>query len=148
MRSGVVRHLRGIELAAGDRRGGVNRGVAAIGLDVHIDAVAVEQSAGETIAHLGLEVGLAEALRLPGHDQPAGIGDGGFQRLPGEEHDRGFQDREQQRQKWKRDQRELDGGGAVLVPRKASRDARRQKAAEEGSDLALNAPKHGNLRDG
>ena len=41
-------------------------------------------------------------LRLAGHDQARGIRGGGFQRLPGEEDNRGFHDRENEREERRR----------------------------------------------
>ena len=78
-----------------------------------------------------LELGLVEALRLrlAGHDQARAVGGGRFQRLAGEEHDRGFHDGEHQRQERRRDQAEFDGGRAVLLADQAARGAQRRAAA-------------------
>ena len=86
-------------------------------------------------------------LRLAGHDQSRGIGGGGFQRLPGEKHERGFQDGEGQRQKRRRDQCEFDGGGAVLLAHEAARDARRHQPAQTRNDFVGRCIKHGNRLD-
>src|SRR5262245_15438175 len=57
-----------------------------------------------------LEGVLVEALRLrlPGHDEPPRIGDGGPQRLTGEEDDRGLQDRADQPQKGRGNHADFD----------------------------------------
>ena len=65
-------------------------------------------------------------LRLTGHDQPRGIGDGGLQRLAGEEDDRRLHDGEDERQERRRDEAELDRGGAILP---AAQSRRRSSAS-------------------
>ena len=95
-----------------------NDGVA---LDVDIHVVAVEQC-GDLAADIGLELGLGvgRGLRLPGKDHARRILGDGLQHLSGKEHDRGFDDRKQQREEHRRDQGEFDGGRTPAVAAKST----------------------------
>jgi hypothetical protein len=61
-------------------------------------------------------------LRLTGHDHARGILRRGLEHLAGKEHHRQLDDREQQSEKQRRDQRELDRGGTAAVTAKSAQD--------------------------
>ena len=65
----------------------------------------------------------------------ADVGDGGFQRLAGEEHQRGLHDGESEREERQHDQPEFDRGGAALRAAKPARRASRQQPEQPAALL-------------
>jgi len=63
---------------------------------------------------------VSAGLRLPGHQRTRGILGDGFEHLAGEEHQRGFDDRKQQRKEHRRDQGEFNGGRTPAVAAKSA----------------------------
>jgi len=109
-----------------DRLGIVDRSERRVGLDVDLQAAGTIEQAVDFRAHRSFECGrvVALGLRLPGHDQARRIRDRGFERLAGKEHQRGFHDGEHQREKWCRDDGELDRGSAVFTAGETPQGAR------------------------
>src|SRR5712692_11914383 len=81
-------------------------------------------------------------LHLPGHDQPAGIGNHGLEILAGEEHQGGFDDGEYQRQERRRHQREFDRRGAVLAAKQPPRGRRCEQHMQAGSEPGADGFEH------
>ena len=58
-------------------------------------------------------------------------------RLPGEEDDGGFHDRENKRQEWRCDEAEFDCGGAIVLADKPARDLQRKRKKRTARDASI-----------
>ena len=94
--------------------------------------MAIEQAV-DFVADCGFESGSVEVLRLrlAGHDQARGVGNGGLERLAGKENYGSLHDGEDQREEGCGDQAELDRGGAVLAAHEAVRGTSHTNQANE-----------------
>jgi hypothetical protein len=89
-----------------------------------------------------LRLGETLGLHLPGHDQPAGIGDDGLEILAGEEYQGSFDDGEHQRQERRCDQREFDRRGAVLAGQQSPHRRRSGDCAQPANNSGADGPQH------